>query len=69
MLLRFVIAYQNKVLSVPIMWLQRVLAYDNKKDAINDLQYYNIKCDLSSNSVMFNRSEFATLQPVVDFTN
>lgn len=65
MLLRFSIAYQSKVLKVPITWLKRILIYDNTKDVINDCKYYNISCDLSSDCVRFNHSEFDATRPVV----
>lgn len=42
MLHAFTIAYNNKVLTVPIAWLQNILHYDNLSDLEEHLQACNL---------------------------
>lgn len=67
LLLRFSVAYQSKVLTVPLDWLKNVLNCSSLNDVLTDCKYYNIKCEISQNCVRFNRSEFDAAKPIVSF--
>lgn len=65
MLLTFANGFNNKMLSVPLNWLQKVLIYEQESLLKNDLSYYNI--EVTREGVVFNKSSIDVTKSVVSF--
>lgn len=63
MLITFANGFNNKILSVPLNWLQKVLIYEQEKTLKSDLSYYNIEA--TSEGVVFNKSSIDLNKPLV----
>lgn len=62
----FSVAYQNKVLSVPLEWLTKVMAFESWQQLVTDLKYYGMVPDTQQKSIRFQRDDsFFTSKPIV----
>lgn len=64
-MLCFSVAYQSKVLTVPLDWLKAIMFYTSIRQLTTDLQYYGLTVDLNSNTIKFQRDLFQSAKPVV----
>lgn len=64
-MLCFSVAYQSKVLAVPLDWLKDLMFYRSIRQLTTDLQYYGLTVDLNSNTIKFQRDSFQTAKPIV----
>lgn len=64
-LLRFSIAYHSRIFTVPIDWLETVLACRDQSEVIRLCKYYNINCDAEERCVRFIRADFNERAPIV----
>lgn len=62
---RFSVAYQNKVLTVPLDWLKRIMQYDSWQQLSTDLKYYGFVPDTQEQCVRFQRDSFLSSKPIV----
>lgn len=62
---RFSVAYQNKVLTVPLDWLKRIMLYDSWQQLSADLKYYGFAPDTQAQCVRFQRDSFLSSKPIV----
>lgn len=65
MLITFANGFNNKMLSVPLNWLQKVLIYEQENTLKTDLSYYNI--EVVKEGVIFNKSSIDLNKPLVRF--
>lgn len=58
MLATFSVAYQSKVLAVPLQWLSAVLLYADQKQLTTDLKHYRCQLNATGDGVLFVRNSF-----------
>lgn len=61
----FSIAYQNKVLTVPLDWLAKILLYNSWQQLSTDLKYYGLVPDTQAQCIRFQRDWFLSSKPIV----
>lgn len=61
----FSTAYQNKVLTVPLDWLAKIMIYNSWQQLSTDLKYYGLVPDIQAQSIRFQRDSFLSSKPIV----
>lgn len=61
----FSVAYQNKVLAVPLDWLHNITFYESIHQLTTDLKYYGLIVDAETKSVKFLKDSFQSSKTTV----
>lgn len=61
----FSMAYQNKVLTVPLDWLVKIMLYNSWQQLSTDLKYYGLVPDTQAQCIRFQRDSFLSSKPIV----
>lgn len=61
----FSAAYHSKVLTVPTIWVSKILGMHSETDLIGLCSYYGVKVDASAKSIKFDRDTFDVTKATV----